>query len=105
MLTKNPQKSQQQETARSEEEVGSTTDQKSSIGSEEWPLYLMCSSSHPLGPLVGNMQCPEGIMEILTSWNECVPEHMEDTLVIPEILILVGFFEGLLDLVKKEMWS
>ena len=45
-------------------------------------------------------------METLTqqeSLSECVPEHMKDTLVTPEML--KGLIQGLLDLLEKEIKS
>lgn len=62
----------------------------------------LCPSSRPLGPLE-ETHSAQGIMGTQASWSERGPEHIKDTLVTPEIL--VGLFEGLLDLMKKEMCS
>lgn len=99
VITENAQRGQQQDTTGSEE-----TGQDHSPGEWRrvkgaWPF----SGSHLLGPLAGN---PVIIMETLTqqeSLSDCVPEHMKDTLVTPEIL--KGLIQGLLDLLEKEIKS
>lgn len=51
--------------------------------------------------MVGNLWCLVVIMEILILGSERGFEFMKDILVIFEIF--VGFFEGLLDVVKREI--
>lgn len=64
------------ETARSEEAVGRPKPRKAAEGQRGGPYMWLYSSSHPLGSLARNQQCPGSIMKTLVSQNEHVPKLM-----------------------------